>query len=183
MNQPTQTVNGMLDSVMPGKNGIKADGQPYQIYELTMAGIKYTTFVKTLYEQAYAYWQTKTPVNMEVYAKGNYWNVKSISPVVNGTTPAAPNVPTQPTPAAPVPPPTQAPQVNSKDLYWKNKEVLDAERDKRISRHGAFNTAIEMYKLNHNVEEATTTEQLHQEITATAEQILKWIKDQEENTP
>lgn len=39
-----------------------------------------------------------------------------------------------------------SPGTNTKDGYWKKKLDLDNARDKRVSRHGAFNTALEAVK-------------------------------------
>ena len=57
----------------------------------------------------------------------------------------------------------------TRDEYFENKEAREIENARRISKHGAVNTAIEFLKLNGK------TNATLEDVKKTAEEILGWV--------
>jgi len=57
--------------------------------------------------------------------------------------------------------------------YWENKELRDIKKDRQISRHGAYNTAVELYKLVDIT--FTTIEEAHNAVTKQADKVLEYV--------
>jgi len=66
-----------------------------------------------------------------------------------------------------------------KDDYWTNKEARDIEKEKKISRHGALNTAIEIIKITpgdfSTANEAPTREGTFKVACDLADKILEYV--------
>ena len=80
--------------------------------------------------------------------------------------------------------PVQEESVNvSKNDYWENKEKRDIETQKKISRHGAYNTAIQLADLQLKCLQVTLSEKeltllghnAHENIKKLADQILAYV--------
>ena len=56
----------------------------------------------------------------------------------------------------------------TKEDYWQNRELREIENNKRISRHGALNTAIELLK-------TTSGTHTFEDAIKIANRVLEWV--------